>query len=237
MTRASTQQKRNFLRYDRDLRNTNKAKRNPCGDTENGYSKHEFKIKCENSHEKEKWKPAYKPGSVESSHSSAILVTKHLKRPTREPRGPRVCPPIWSCSGWGLPCHAVLPRMRCALTAPFQPYLCHPRRPSAVCFLRHFPSAHAAQALPGTLPIGARTFLHAHCAATARPTSAFSLALRLISAVVNHQNPLGSLAHRVHWRTRQSDERQPARRPWRRGLHRATCARYRRPAVRSPASR
>jgi len=33
--------------------------------------------------------------------------------------------------------------------------------PSAVCFLWHFPSAHAAQALPGVLPCGARTFLHA----------------------------------------------------------------------------
>ena len=33
--------------------------------------------------------------------------------------------------------------------------------PSAVCFLWHFPSAHAAQALPGVLPYGARTFLHA----------------------------------------------------------------------------
>ncbi len=30
---------------------------------------------------------------------------------------------------------------------------------SAVYFLLHFPSAHAAQALPGTLPYGARTFL------------------------------------------------------------------------------
>jgi hypothetical protein len=30
---------------------------------------------------------------------------------------------------------------------------------SAVCSLLHFPSAHAAQALPGTLPCGARTFL------------------------------------------------------------------------------
>jgi len=28
-----------------------------------------------------------------------------------------------------------------------------------VCFLWHFPSARAAQALPGTLPFGARTFL------------------------------------------------------------------------------
>ena len=35
------------------------------------------------------------------------------------------CPanfPIWPCSRWGLPCHAVLPRVRCALTAPFHPY-------------------------------------------------------------------------------------------------------------------
>ena len=31
---------------------------------------------------------------------------------------------------------------------------------SAVCFLLHFPSAHAAQALPGTSSAGARTFLH-----------------------------------------------------------------------------
>ena len=33
--------------------------------------------------------------------------------------------PIWSCSGWGLPSHEVLPLARCALTAPFHPY----RRP------------------------------------------------------------------------------------------------------------
>src|SRR5499425_3308718 len=32
---------------------------------------------------------------------------------------------------------------------------------SAVRFLLHFPSARAAQALPGTLPYGARTFLGA----------------------------------------------------------------------------
>ena len=33
------------------------------------------------------------------------------------------------------------------------------RQPRAVCFLWHFPSAHAAQTLSGTLPCGARTFL------------------------------------------------------------------------------
>ena len=32
------------------------------------------------------------------------------------------CFPIWSCSGWGLPCRDVLPPARCALTAPFHPY-------------------------------------------------------------------------------------------------------------------
>jgi len=31
-------------------------------------------------------------------------------------------PPIWSCSRRGLPCRDVLPRARCALTAPFHPY-------------------------------------------------------------------------------------------------------------------
>ena len=52
----------------------------------------------------------------------------------------------------------LLPDSRCALTAPF-----HPCRPAEAVlggiFLLHFPSARAAQALPGTLPCGARTFL------------------------------------------------------------------------------
>jgi len=47
---------------------------------------------------------------------------------------------------------------------------------SAVCSLLHWPSAHAAQELPGTLPYGARTFLDAlACDATARPTPPPSL--------------------------------------------------------------
>jgi len=41
-----------------------------------------------------------------SSHSSGMLVTEHLEQPTREQCGPHLCSPIWSCSGWGLPCHA-----------------------------------------------------------------------------------------------------------------------------------
>ena len=67
-------------------------------------------------------KSADKPGSVVGNHSSGMRVTTHLKRPTREQRGPRHCSPIWSCSEWGFPCRRMLPPTRCALTAPFQPY-------------------------------------------------------------------------------------------------------------------
>ncbi len=56
-----------------------------------------------------------------------------------------------------------LPDSRCALTAPFHPCLCSvpPKKRRAIggIFLLHFPSARAAQALPGTVPYGARTFL------------------------------------------------------------------------------
>ena len=78
--------------------------------------------------------------------------------------------------GFTLP--PVLPPARCALTAPFHPYLAtYPWHTGtntgapkamlsvsgvgdqAVCFLWHWPWARAPQALPGTLPNGARTFL------------------------------------------------------------------------------
>ena len=62
----------------------------------------------------EKKESAYKPGSVESSHSSRRSVTRTLKQSTRKPHGPCVCFPIWSCSGWGLPCHTCC-QMRGAL--------------------------------------------------------------------------------------------------------------------------
>ncbi len=79
-----------------------------------------------------------KPGSVVGNHSSGSAVTDDLKRPTRRRRGPRHGLPIWSCSGWGLPSHRVLPPARCALTAPFHPYpdAC---ASGAVYFLLHFP--------------------------------------------------------------------------------------------------
>ena len=53
-----------------------------------------------------------------------MSVTRHLERPTRGSGGPgRTSPPIWPCSDWGLPCHALLPGARWALTPPFHPYL------------------------------------------------------------------------------------------------------------------
>lgn len=52
----------------------------------------------------------------------------------------------------------LLPDSRCALTAPFHPYRL-PEGNVGGIFLLHFPSACAAQALPGTLPYEARTFL------------------------------------------------------------------------------
>jgi len=70
--------------------------------------------------------PAGKPGSVVGNHSSGTAVTSILKRPTRRHRGPRYGLPIWSCSRWGLPCRKLLPVARCALTAPFHPYLPSP---------------------------------------------------------------------------------------------------------------
>src|SRR5574341_2390405 len=52
-----------------------------------------------------------------------MAVTRHLVRPTRGSSGPgRTSPPIWPCSDWGLPCHALLPAVRWALTPPFHPY-------------------------------------------------------------------------------------------------------------------
>ena len=64
-----------------------------------------------------------KPGSVMDDHSSATNVTVRLKRPTRIRRGSRHQIPIWSCSERGLPSPRLLPTARCALTAPFHPYL------------------------------------------------------------------------------------------------------------------
>ena len=71
----------------------------------------------------EKRESAYKPGSVEDNYSSTNCVTAGLKRPTRIQCEQHYEIPIWPYSEWGLQSRKLLPFARCALTAPFHPYL------------------------------------------------------------------------------------------------------------------
>lgn len=105
--------------------------------------------------------PVVKPGSVWDSHSSSPSVTAGIKQPTRVRHEPCHSTPIWSCSGWGLPCPEALSPRAVGSYPTVSPLPRTLAGRSAVCFLLHFPSAHAAQALPGTLLCGARTFLGA----------------------------------------------------------------------------
>ncbi len=114
-------------------------------------------------------------------------------------------------------CHAAecCHRARCALTAPFHPYRTLLRTHGGI-FLLHFPSARAAQALPGTLSTGARTFLPTRLlrdlsAATVRPTPATQDTLRghrepaLRSLFDTNRQLLGQLIGVVALRARQLD--------------------------------
>src|SRR5918992_4157362 len=69
----------------------------------------------------------------------------------------------------------LLPATRWALTPPFHPYPAGPlaRAGRAVCSLLPCPSPFGAQALPGSLPSGARTFLETACTAP-RPSRSAS---------------------------------------------------------------
>ena len=74
--------------------------------------------------------PAYKPGSVEGNHSSGIHVAVDLKQPTRKRARisaalvvlPTELLPYLALLQVGFTMPALLPRPRCALTAPFHPY-------------------------------------------------------------------------------------------------------------------
>ena len=99
--------------------------------------------------------------------------------------------PIWSCSRWGLPCRRMLPPARCALTAPFHPYLPRPvctcrdiggllsvalsvgsRPPGITWHLAlwspDFPPRRETQRLPGRLPRAVYAFIPRASAAPAR---------------------------------------------------------------------
>ena len=72
------------------------------------------------------------------SHSSSRAITDALKLPTRRRDGGPVLHledarlPTWNCSGWRLPCRSASQQPRCALTAPFHPYLIPWLAPGAI---------------------------------------------------------------------------------------------------------
>ena len=95
-------------------------------------------------------------------HPSSPSVATGIKRPTRRQAG-RLCLPIRSCTGWGLPCSRCLHRDGELLPRHFN--LARLRR--VEYFLWHFPSGRPALPLAGILPGGARTFLPPDCIGTA----------------------------------------------------------------------
>jgi hypothetical protein len=139
--------------------------RDRCANTRSGsFQISRLALACVGTEKKES---ADKPGSVGGSHSSAVYVAVHLKRPTRETRTGRT-PQRIRCT---LPYLALL---RVGFTEPrrvatravrsyrtFSPLPAPRTALGRSESLWHFPWAHAPQALPGTLPCGARTFLDA----------------------------------------------------------------------------
>ena len=118
-----------------------------------------------------------KPDSVPwgGGHLSGTSVARRLVRPIPEGSGRAAPfrpwaerPPIWSCSGRGLPGRPVT-RPPVGSYPTISPL---PAQRPAVSFLWHFPSGHPDWALPSALLCGVRTFLHAGVAtgaATTRP--------------------------------------------------------------------
>ena len=88
----------------------------------------------------------------------------------------RSCSPIWSCSAWGLPCQHPLPEPRCALTAPFHPYLTRIAPSPAVLFSValsvKLALSESPRPLAGMPPYGDRTFLPSNCLSAFEPATA-----------------------------------------------------------------
>src|SRR2546427_582944 len=98
----------------------------------------------------------------------------------------------------------LLPGARWALTPPFHPY---PLEKRAVCFLWPFPSPCGAQALPGSLPYGARTFL----SAPVQPAHRDHRTLPPPAGKATDRERAGaSLAHQAPQQARQAVSGEPA---------------------------
>jgi len=118
---------------------------------------------------------ACKPGSVRlAARQSFLSAWRHRQAPATYPGTTRAALSfpysVLLQVGFTVPC-GVSPARGALLPHPFTLTTRIRRCRSAVCSLLHWPSAHAAQGLPGTLPYGARTFLDALARdATVRPT-------------------------------------------------------------------
>jgi len=95
------------------------------------------------------WKPGSVLADARDDHSSGTFVTERLVRPTRTAAGNCHCRPYLVLLPVGLAMPPSLPKVRCALTAPFQP--CPDRNPTAVCFLLRFPWSRLRRTLSGTV--------------------------------------------------------------------------------------
>src|SRR3954468_22512082 len=83
-------------------------------------------------------------------HSSRTTLARRLQQPTRATGGNTpICRPYSVLLPVGFAVPPLLPAARCALAAPFHPYL--PANRLAVCSLWHFPWGHPRRALPATV--------------------------------------------------------------------------------------
>ena len=95
-------------------------------------------------------------------HSSGTAVTDRLTRPTRTAIRKRItCRPYLVLLPVGLALPVPLPDPRCALTAPFQPYLCDAEAPTdrRYNFCGAIPGVSPGGCYPSPYFRGARTFL------------------------------------------------------------------------------
>ncbi len=106
----------------------------------------------------------------------------------------RTSPLIWPCSDWGLPCRCccqhrggLLPHLFTLTTGAYAQV--------AVYFLWPDPSPLGAQALPGSLPIGARTFLGTEQPARDHPANPGTKVIE--SGVFRRSSDQGEVAFRL----------------------------------------
>ncbi len=104
-----------------------------------------------------------KPGSVVDSHSSRPAIAHWLKQPTRVQYGPYLMNPYLALLRVEFTVPRTVARRAVRSYRTLSPLPDPTSGPSAVCSLLHWSWACAPQALPGTLPYGARTFLPFIC--------------------------------------------------------------------------